>query len=154
MKKRWGEEKAASEDQVLKEGKGEQMWFLATCNQIWLSGYSIKSDTKMFSETRRGHSEDQWTLGGQVSLYTHCFTMVRAQEHGTKSLAVLGHKGQSGPALGHYCKERFSQVLCGFKRRGNTFLHVILTLPAPEARKFETSTCASCLSFSNSEKAT
>lgn len=34
MKKRWGEEKAASEDQVLKEGIGERMWFLATCNQI------------------------------------------------------------------------------------------------------------------------
>lgn len=57
----------------------------------------------MFSETGREHSEDQWILGGQVSLYTHCFTMVRAHEHGTKSLAVLGncprHQGQNGASL-------------------------------------------------------
>lgn len=42
-----------------------------------------------------------------------------------------------GPALGDYCKGRFSQVFCGFKRGENAFLQVILTLPAPGARESE-----------------
>lgn len=45
-------------------------------------------------------------------------------ERGTKSLAEQlpsVTKGRMGPALGHDCKERFSKVLCGFKRRGEHF---------------------------------
>lgn len=97
------------------------MWFLATCNQIWLSGYSIKPATKMFSETRREHSEDQWILGGQVSLHKHCFTMVRAMNVGQNPLlsnCPPSQRAERG-CLRAWLQRGVPQVLCGFKRRGH-----------------------------------
>lgn len=41
----------------------------------------------MFSETRREHAKDQWTLGGQASLYKHCLMVILAHTRGTEFLA-------------------------------------------------------------------
>lgn len=72
------------------------MWFWATFNEVQLSENS--TDTKMFSETWREHSKDQRTLGGQVSLQTHCH-----DDPGTQMWSktpcwgtVFSHQGQNG----------------------------------------------------------
>lgn len=70
--------KAASEDQVLRE----QMWFLATCNQIRLSENSKIRHQNVFSETQREHAKDQWTRGRQACLHKHRLTVILAHTCG------------------------------------------------------------------------
>lgn len=108
----------------------------------------------MFSETQREHSKDQRTLGGQVSLQTHCVTMILAHKRGTKPLdGELSSvtKGRMGPGIQRYSKEKFSQVLWVLREREEQFSIGHFSCQHLEPPLVH---LTHALSFSDSEKAT